>query len=66
MRGRRSKRSTTDRPGRLATRLISIRLPESLLHDLKKLASRMDVPYQSLMKVYLSERVDREIRSLDG
>lgn len=45
-----------------STRTISLRLPESLLADLKVLANRLDVPYQSLMKVYLAERVVREMR----
>ena len=45
-----------------STRAISLRLPESLLADLKVLANRLDVPYQSLMKVYLAERVMREMR----
>lgn len=45
-----------------STRTISLRLPESLLADLKVLANRLDTPYQSLMKVYLAERVIRELR----
>jgi predicted DNA binding CopG/RHH family protein len=45
-----------------STETISLRLPESLLGDLKILANRMDVPYQSLLKVYLAERVDQELR----
>lgn len=45
-----------------STRTISLRLPETLLADLKVLANRLDVPYQSLMKVYLAERVMRELR----
>jgi len=45
-----------------STRTISLRLPESLLADLKVLANRLDTPYQSLMKVYLAERVMREMR----
>jgi len=45
-----------------STHTISLRLPESLLADLKVLANRLDVPYQSLMKLYLSERVARELR----
>jgi predicted DNA binding CopG/RHH family protein len=45
-----------------STRTISLRLSESLLADLKVLANRLDVPYQSLMKVYLAERVTRELR----
>ena len=43
------------------TQSISLRLPVSLLSDLKVLANKNDVPYQSLMKVYLSERVDKEV-----
>ncbi len=39
---------------------ISMRLPETLLADLKRLANEQDVPYQSLMKVYLAERVANE------
>ena len=49
---------------RPSTRTISLRLPESLLADLKVLANRQDVPYQSLMKVYLSERIRREFGEL--
>lgn len=47
---------------RPSTRTISLRLPEGLLADLKVLANRLDVPYQSLMKVYLAESVMREMR----
>ena len=35
-------------------------MPASLLADLKVLANKRDVPYQSLMKVFLAERVARE------
>lgn len=45
-----------------STETISLRLPEALLADLKILANRMDVPYQSLLKVYLAERVQVELR----
>jgi predicted DNA binding CopG/RHH family protein len=45
-----------------ATRSISIRMPESLLARLKELANKRDVPYQSLMKVFLTERVEKELR----
>ncbi|MEE9149869.1 MAG: BrnA antitoxin family protein [Candidatus Tectomicrobia bacterium] len=45
------------------TRTISIRLPESLLEDLKLLANKRDVPYQSLLKIFLAERVAQEWRS---
>lgn len=46
-----------------STETISLRLPAGLLADLKVLANRMDVPYQSLLKVYLAERVDLELRA---
>jgi predicted DNA binding CopG/RHH family protein len=44
-----------------STKTISIRLPESLLDDLKVLANKSDVPYQSLLKIYLAERVKQEL-----
>lgn len=47
---------------RPSTESISLRLPASLLAGLKVLAHRVDVPYQSLMKVYLAERVEQELR----
>lgn len=44
-----------------STESISIRLPSSLLTRIKKIANSQDVPYQSLMKVYLADRVKEEI-----
>lgn len=41
---------------------ISVRLPDTLLAELKLLANERDVPYQSLMKVYLADRVAAERR----
>jgi predicted DNA binding CopG/RHH family protein len=43
-----------------STTAISLRLPISMLEELKVLANRQDVPYQSLMKLYLGERIKRE------
>ncbi|MDA3899398.1 MAG: BrnA antitoxin family protein [Spirochaetes bacterium] len=43
-----------------STKSISIRLPESLLERIKIIANKNDVPYQSLIKIYLSERVKKE------
>jgi predicted DNA binding CopG/RHH family protein len=40
-----------------STKSISIRLPESLLQRLKIIANKKDIPYQSLIKVYLSEKI---------
>jgi predicted DNA binding CopG/RHH family protein len=42
---------------------ISLRLPDSLLGKLKILANKKDVPYQTLLKIYLAERVDCEYMS---
>jgi len=43
-----------------STETISLRLPAGLLADLKALANKQDVPYQSLLKIFLAERVTRE------
>ena len=48
-----------------STETISLRLPAALLAELKALANRRDVPYQSLLKVFLAERVDRETHSVN-
>jgi len=42
---------------------ISIRLPEIMIEELKLLANKRDVPYQSLMKIFLAERVDQELHN---
>ena len=44
-------------------RTISLRLPVSMIEDLKVLANRRDVPYQSLLKVFLAERLAQERQS---
>lgn len=45
-----------------STKSISIRLPESMIEELKVLANKRDVPYQSLLKIFISERIDAELR----
>jgi predicted DNA binding CopG/RHH family protein len=40
---------------------ISLRLPTLMLEEIKRLAHKQDVPYQSLIKLFLAERVKREI-----
>ena len=49
---------------KLSTRSITIRVPESLLHSLKMLANKKDVPYQSLVKIFLDEKIREETRSV--
>jgi predicted DNA binding CopG/RHH family protein len=43
-----------------STRSISLSLPASLLDELRQMANQRDVPYQSLIKIFLSERIDME------
>jgi predicted DNA binding CopG/RHH family protein len=43
-------------------RTISLRLPVSMIEDLKVMANKRDVPYQSLLKVFLAERLEKERR----
>lgn len=45
-----------------STKTISLRLPEFLLADIKRLANKKDVPYQSLMKIFLAQSVEREFK----
>ena len=45
------------------TKTISIRLPEMLISELKVLANKKDVPYQSLVKMYLAREVAMERRN---
>ena len=42
---------------------ISLRLPESMLQELKLLAHKRDVPYQSLLKIFLSEKIHEELKA---
>lgn len=44
---------------KLSSRTISLRLPASLLERIKLEANKLDVPYQSLIKVWLMEKVAR-------
>jgi predicted DNA binding CopG/RHH family protein len=47
-------------------RTISLRLPEMMIEELKLLSNKMDVPYQTLIKIYLSERIQKELKSARG
>lgn len=42
---------------------ISLRLPKSMLEELKLLAHKRDVPYQSLLKIFLSEKIDEALKT---
>jgi predicted DNA binding CopG/RHH family protein len=58
-----SKAKRTKFPNlRPSLRTISVRLPVAMIEDLKILANQRDVPYQSLLKVFLAERLEAERR----
>jgi len=44
-------------------RTISLRLPELMIDELKLIANKRDVPYQSLIKIFLSERLSKELNA---
>jgi len=44
-----------------STKTISLRMSESMLNELRLLAHKHDIPYQSLIKVFLRERIDDEL-----
>ena len=44
-----------------SVRTIYLRLPEAMIAELRLLAHKRDVPYQSLLKVYLAERIRQEL-----
>lgn len=48
---------------KFSTETISLRVPSYLLENIKELANEKDVPYQSLMKIFLAERVDKELKA---
>ncbi len=45
------------------TRTISLRLSGSMLNKIRLIANKRDVPYQSLIKMFLSERIDEELKA---
>jgi predicted DNA binding CopG/RHH family protein len=49
-----------------SVKTISIRLPQSLLESLKVLAHKNDIPYQSLVKMILSEKIEEALHSNSG
>ncbi len=44
-----------------SVKTISIRFPEIMLEELKFLAHKKDVPYQSLLKMFLAEKIEEEL-----
>jgi len=48
-----------------STKSISLRLPEMMLDKLRLIAHKRDVPYQSLIKIFLYERINQELVHLE-
>lgn len=46
-----------------SVKTISLRLPELMLEEIKLLANKRDIPYQSLIKIFLAERLDKELKA---
>jgi predicted DNA binding CopG/RHH family protein len=44
-----------------SVRTISVRLPQSMIEEIKLLANKRDVPYQSLLKTFLADRIEVEL-----
>jgi predicted DNA binding CopG/RHH family protein len=45
-----------------STKTISLRLPETMLEEIRTIANKHDVPYQSLIKIILKEKIDEELK----
>ena len=45
-----------------STKTISLRLPESMLDEIRTIANKHDVPYQSFIKIILKEKIDEELK----
>ena len=45
------------------TRTISLRMPESMLNQIRLIANQRDVPYQSLIKIFLKDKIKEELKS---
>jgi len=59
---RKAKRATLPNL-RPCSQMISLRLPKPMLDRLKLLANKRDVPYQSLLKMFVAERLEAEFDS---
>ena len=45
------------------TRTISLRISESMLNQIRLIANQRDVPYQSLIKMFLKDRIKKELKN---
>ena len=49
-----------------SSQTISLRLPLAMLDDIKVMANKRDVPYQSLMKIIIADAISRERQTNKG
>lgn len=49
---------------RRTTKLVALNMPISLIDQLKFLANKKDIAYQSLLKIFLIERIEQEFKGL--
>ncbi len=47
-----------------SSRSVPIRFPIPLLEHIKILANKRHIPYQSLLKIFLADRVDYELQKM--
>lgn len=47
-----------------STKTISLRLPQFMLDELRTIANKRDIPYQSLIKIFLQERIVQEYKNI--
>ncbi|MBL7095203.1 BrnA antitoxin family protein [candidate division KSB1 bacterium] len=45
-----------------STKTISLRIPEFMLDEIRLIANKRDIPYQSLIKLFLKQRIDEELK----
>ncbi|HUO03764.1 MAG TPA: BrnA antitoxin family protein [Candidatus Binataceae bacterium] len=46
-----------------SSQTISLRMPRPMLDHLKRLANKRDVPYQSLLKMFVADRLKEELKA---
>jgi len=49
-----------------SVKTVSVRLPQIMIDELKMLANKKDVPYQSLLKLFLAQRIESELKHASG
>lgn len=53
-------------PKEKPSQVVSLRLPSKLVNAIKSLGSKKDIPYQSLIKMFLWDRIERELKKVSA